>query len=610
MGDTSVGFWDLAVATTVRPLAVIVLVLLLAAPTWAKPAQPATEVQGVQWRAYGQEAFAQARASGLPVLLNLEAVWCHWCHVMDATTYVDPQVVEYIRTHYIPVRVDQDARPDLANRYRDYGWPATAVLTGTGTDIVKRAGYIAPQNMLRLLQAIVADPTPERASLPPVLRLAGHSGELADMTRRELSARHERAFDPERGGLRTTQKFLDRDSVEYDLVLAADGDESAARRARTTLDAARALLDPVWGGIYQYSTGGDWQRPHFEKLATIQAEYLRIYSLAYALWGDPRDLAMATAIVGYVRAFLTAPGGQFYVSQDADAVPGQHADDYFKLGDAQRRQRGVPRVDTQVYAHENGRLIEALAVFSSVADQAASYEMALRAADAILLARSGDGGMRRGGNAYLADNLSIGRGCLALFMVAAERRHLQCAAAAAEFIAGQFEHADGGFVGGRSDDPLPAVRQIDENIATVRFLNLVAHYLGSEALAASARRGFGYLTVPDVALSRLTEAGVLLADRELGNDPVHFAVVGPKGAADAGQLFALTAAWPGAYKRVEWWDRAEGPLPNPDVRYPELPRSAGYICTNGLCSVPLFRTVSVAGVCGTAVAAARATRLT
>ena len=561
----------------------VVLVLAIA-PAYAA----AVPTADVSWRPYGPDAFAEARAGKRLILLNMEAVWCHWCHVMDATTYADAELVAYLEQHFVPVRADQDARPDLANRYRDYGWPATIVLAPDGTEIVKRAGYIAPDNMARLLRAIVADPSPEPAALPRTLPADAMSGELTDELRAELQRRHVAMFDPERGGLRTPQKFIDRDALEYDLVLAGDGDAAAARRARRTLDAARALVDPVWGGVYQYSTGGDWQHPHYEKLATIQAEYLRIHALAWARWQRPGDAAVARAIVDYVAAFLTAPDGAFHVSQDADVVPGEHAADYFGLDDAGRRAIGMPRIDTHVYAHENGRLIEALALWATVSGDADAHAMARRAHARLLAMRDADGGVRRGGRLYLADNLSLGRACLALYAAMAERADLDCASRAARLIATTFAHSQAGYVGGRSEDPLPAVRQIDENIAVTRLLNLVAHYSGDAALHAAARHGLRYLAAAPVALERSTEAGVLIAARELGNDPLHLTVVGPRDAPAARRLFDRLAGWPATYKRVEWWDRREGPLMNPDVSYPDLPRPAAFVCTNGLCSVPLY----------------------
>lgn len=114
----------------------------------------------IHWRAWDEAQFTEAKMDSKLILLDLEAVWCHWCHVMDQTTYRDADVAAVIDKHFIPVKVDHDTRPDLAERYRDYGWPATIILDAEGRDVVKRAGYIEPDAMARLLQAVVREPVP------------------------------------------------------------------------------------------------------------------------------------------------------------------------------------------------------------------------------------------------------------------------------------------------------------------------------------------------------------------------------------------------------------------------------------------------------------------
>src|SRR5271156_5379353 len=109
----------------------------------------------IVWQGWSDTVFDQAKREHKFVLLDLEAVWCHWCHVMAETTYRDPEVVRLLRARYITVRVDQDARPDLSNRYEDYGWPATVVFDAKGGEIVKRQGYLPPGDMASMLQAII-----------------------------------------------------------------------------------------------------------------------------------------------------------------------------------------------------------------------------------------------------------------------------------------------------------------------------------------------------------------------------------------------------------------------------------------------------------------------
>src|SRR5271167_166801 len=114
----------------------------------------------IVWQPWSDGVFDQAKREHKFVLLDLEAVWCHWCHVMAETTYSDPQVIALMQSKYIAVRVDQDSRPDLSNRYEDFGWPATVVFAADGSEIVKRQGYLLPEEMSSMLQAIIDDPSP------------------------------------------------------------------------------------------------------------------------------------------------------------------------------------------------------------------------------------------------------------------------------------------------------------------------------------------------------------------------------------------------------------------------------------------------------------------
>src|SRR6185503_14281113 len=122
--------------------------------------------EGIKWEGWSDSIFERAKKENRFVLLDLEAVWCHWCHVMDKNTYKDPSVVSLIKSKYIAVRVDQDSRPDLSNRYEDYGWPATIVFNANGEEIVKKSGYIPPKDMISLLKAIIKDPTPGPSAKP------------------------------------------------------------------------------------------------------------------------------------------------------------------------------------------------------------------------------------------------------------------------------------------------------------------------------------------------------------------------------------------------------------------------------------------------------------
>ncbi len=315
----------------------------------------------IPWQPWSNEVFARAEKEHRFVLLDLGAVWCHWCHVMEDITYRDPKVIALIRQRYIAVRVDQDARPDLSNRYEDYGWPATVVFNFDGSEIVKRQGYIPPKPMASMLQAIIDDPSPGPSIVEAApLEQASGAG-LEPQQREKLRKILRDAYDAKNRGWGTVQKFLDWDVIEFCQGETIRGDRELERMARETLDAQLQLIDPVWGGVYQYSTDGDWKHPHFEKIMQMQAEDLRSYAQAYALWKDSAHLEAAKKILGYLHNFLTSPDGAFYTSQDADLVQGEHSADYFALSDPERRQRGIPRVDQHIYARENGWAINSLA---------------------------------------------------------------------------------------------------------------------------------------------------------------------------------------------------------------------------------------------------------
>jgi uncharacterized protein YyaL (SSP411 family) len=575
-------------------LAFVVLGLALAGRALGSGPRSDPGPGAIAWEDWTEGAFERARREERFVLLDLGAVWCHWCHVMEETTYRDPRVVALVDARYVAVRVDQDARPDLSNRYEDYGWPATIIFDADGRELVKFSGYIPPLRMASLLQGVIDDPTPGpsvRAEQPPATPAeAALTPELRGRLLETLVSR----YDPEHGGWGFVKKFLDWDAVEYSMVVGGDGDGAAERRARETLDAERRLIDPVWGGVYQYSHGGDWESPHYEKIMAFQAENLRIYSMAYARWREPAYLQAARDIHRYLRAFLASPEGAFYVSQDADVVRGEHAGAYFSLSDAERRRRGLPRVDTHLYARETAWATQALVALHAATGEAEPLQEALRAARWVLGNRALPGGGFRHDAAdaagpYLGDTIAAARAFLALYPATADRAWLARAEEAAAFIERRFRLEGGaGFASAVPRTRFEPLRpQRDENIAVARFANLLHHYTGKPEHRRIAEHALRYLAAPEVA-TRFETGGVLLADRELRSDPLHLTVVGHRDDPAARALLAAALAEPTAYKRVELWDKREGALPRADVAYPDLGTAAAFLCTEGRCSAPAY----------------------
>ncbi len=544
----------------------------------------------IAWRPWSDAAFAAAKSEHRFVIMDLEAVWCHWCHVMDETTYRDPRVVSLIGARYVAVKVDQDSRPDLANRYEDYGWPATIVFAADGSEIVRRRGYMTPAEMASMLQAIIDDPSPGPSVTSGTGPVPG--GAMEPEMRRRLLSGYDRAV----GGWSVEHKFLDADNVEFCLRAAARGDADAAAIARDMLRLELQLIDPAWGGAYQYSAGGDWVHPHFEKIMAVQADNLRIYSLASAQWTGAGYEGAAADIDRYLRNFLVGGDGAFYTSQDADLVPGEHGGDYFLLGDRKRRARGVPRIDTHRYARENGWAIAALCGFSDATGQPGPLGEAVRAADWVIANRAlPGGGFRHDENdaagPFLGDTLAMGSAFLALYEATGDKAWLGRAGAASEFIKAHFSLGpEPGFASSDTTAPVsPRPRpEYDESIALARFANLLGHATGRPADHALAESSLKWALAPDVAGRRGSYCGgLLLATEELRTEPLHVTVVGRRDDPVAMALYAAALRAPTAYKLVEWWDRREGPPPRGESIFPDLDHSAAYLCANGACSSPI-----------------------
>jgi uncharacterized protein len=557
---------------------------------------PSFAAQDLKWIGWGDDVFTRATAEKRFVILDLEAVWCHWCHVMESTTYVDPEVRELIAAKYLPVRVDQDANPDLSNRYGDWGWPATIVFGPDGTEIAKIRGYIEPERMQALLKAVMDDPSPGPSVAAALEIKPSNVASLGKELRKELNWSYDESYDHNLGGWGDEQKYIDADSMDLAIARAEAGDETAAKQSRQTLDAAIVLIDPVWGGVFQYSEQGSWTHPHFEKIISFQAQYLRQYSQAYAFWKDPKYLAAARDVERYLVSSLHDPDGAFYVSQDADLDHDTDGQRYYALPDEARRKLGIPRIDKNMYARENGWAISALAAYYDVTNDPKALEIALRAAKWVGQNRAiPDGGFRHGdkdrGGPFLGDALAMGQAFLDLYAATGSRNWLTSAAQCGDFIA-SFNDAAGGFFTSKTSEAKAGVfakpaKLIDDQIQVARFMNMLNRYIGKDAYREQALHAMRYIRSAAAEMSR-PFPGALLADEELTLEPTHMTIVGHKDEPGAQALHAIARAMPASYKRLEWLDLREGKLPNPDVEYPDMGEPAAFACSNRICSYPSF----------------------
>jgi len=581
-------------------IALISLFLMLASAVSALESKDSL----IDWQAWSAESFAKAKKENKLVIMDLEAVWCHWCHVMDAKTYHDPNVAKLINENFIPIRVDQDAHPDISNRYEDYGWPATVIFDADGKEIVKRRGYIGPKFMGWFLEAVIAEPTPEAHDNKQRVVVSGNTTLLSKEQKELLNSRYEFIYDKNHKGWGRDQKFIHSDSIEYAMTQAAMGSKEHEKMAKDTLDAARVLIDPIWGGVYQYSDEADWQSPHFEKIILIQTDSLRLYALAYNQWGRQKDLDSALQIYGYLTDMLRSPEGAFYTSQDADLNSEVDGHAYFPLNNKELRKLGIPRIDKNIYARENGWVISALTTLYSATGDKQYLNNGITAANWIIDNRSvKNGGFQHEKNKesslFLADTLAMGQAFLDLYATTGNKDWLNRSMKASSFIAKYFKDPKGGFSTRATAEKnllLTSVKHINSQILTARLGNLLHHYSGKKEHRDLAEHAMKYLTSPDLTNQRRLLAGVLLTNLEMSQDPIHITIVGDKSSDAAKALFEAGTRYPAEYMRVEWWDKSEGDLPNPDVSYPKLANPAAFACANKACSSPIYETKKIAKV--------------
>src|SRR5256712_10762134 len=314
----------------------------------------ANRASEINWHPWPQEAFDEARHPGRPIVLSISAVWCHWCHVMDETTYSHPGVIDIINREYVPVRVDNDVRPDINQRYNMGGWPTTAFLTASG-DILTGGTYLPPDQMasslIRVADYYRANQTDIASRVLEARKRAASGvarsvGELEPGLVDTILDAVKSAYDPEYGGFGNAPKFPQADAILLLLeqsVLRSDAE--LRRMAVHTLEqmTGGGTYDHVEGGFFRYSTTQDWSVPHFEKMLEDHAGLVG----AVALAGLPDMLDQTT---GYLDRVLRDPATGLYAgSQDAD-------EDYYSLDAAGRARSTAPYVDRRVYTSWNAAL--------------------------------------------------------------------------------------------------------------------------------------------------------------------------------------------------------------------------------------------------------------
>jgi hypothetical protein len=300
----------------------------------------------VDWYPWGPEALAKAKQENKPIFLSIGYSACHWCHVMEHESFVDPEVAGLLNEHFVSIKVDREERPDLDQIYmnavvaltRHGGWPMTVFLTpdlqpfyaGTYFPPEDRHGLPSFRRVVEGVATAWHDRPDEiiqsagqiTEHLRDVVKIEAADNELQEDLLRQAGRHLERAFDATYGGFGRAPKFPH--PLELKLLLRVwkrFQDESALEMAEVTLDhmARGGMYDQLAGGFHRYSTDPYWLVPHFEKMLYDNALLAQAYLEAFQATGKPFYRQIVEETLGWVAAEMTSPEGGFYSTQDADS---------------------------------------------------------------------------------------------------------------------------------------------------------------------------------------------------------------------------------------------------------------------------------------------------
>ncbi len=420
-----------------------------------QPSDPRNDL--IKWKEWSRATFDEAAATNRLVLLDLSAEWCHWCHVMDQTTYSDPEVIRTINDHFIPVRVDIDKRPDISERYNRGGFPTTAFLSEKG-ESVWGATYVPPDEMKNVLKAMIdAKDKGEVAAALEQSRMQyldlSKSRDRLDVVDREfMNAVFEdafAAFDVEWGGFGIAPKFPHPATI--DLMIerhVSTNDKDLTSPIRSTLDhMTGGLFDEIGGGVFRYSVTRDWKVPHYEKMLETNLGFLRNLVRAREVVADERFADIGKGVAEYLLGTLRDPAsGAFFSSQDAD-------EEYYKLDKDRRAQRPAPKVIKEIFSGLNCLAVSTLIEAGILLDREDWIAAALKAWSLVLKDRWDKKSLlvRHGAveDLYLfEDQVYFLEALLSVAEILPESESTATLALAEELIKGvesSFSHSDGGF---------------------------------------------------------------------------------------------------------------------------------------------------------------------
>jgi uncharacterized protein YyaL (SSP411 family) len=572
----------------------------------------ANRASEINWRAWGNAAFAEARDQNKPVLLAISAVWCHWCHVMDETSYSVPDIIKAINERYVPVRVDNDERPDVNRRYNMGGWPSTVFLTPEG-EIIHGGTYIAPEPMWHAVTGVDEVWSTKREEIAQrVAELREQEGEARKPKPGELSADIVDAvgalvrgqYDPQFGGFGRAPKFPQVRLLRFLLdEYRRHGYPDVAHMLHKTLGAmaASGMHDKIEGGFFRYATTREWEIPHYEKMLEDNAELLAVYAEAHRTFPQAGYDRVVRDVVRWMDTVLWRDDAKAFAgSQDADEV-------YYELDGPGREKHGAPFVDKTLYTGWNALAVSAYVAASAALGDDAIEERAhevMRTIATRMVASPERQLMHfdRGEGPEVADLLGDWAAYLQATIDEYETgKHpgaLAGAVKAATTMRARLEDAqEGGFFDAPERPELGrvAVREkpIEDNAMAADALLRLAALTGDQQWRETAVRALRSFAAAYRGWGQFASSYANSVARALA-EPLAITVVGPKDDATATALWRAARSVDDPARSVQRIVPEEDGAQLEQLGFPP-DRVAAYVCVGTSCSAPLTDEPSLQG---------------
>jgi uncharacterized protein YyaL (SSP411 family) len=551
----------------------------------------------IHWLDWSEGAFDRATRESKPILLDISAVWCHWCHRLDQDTYSLPDIAEYIDTNFIPIRVDTDKRPDINRRYNLGGWPTTAFLAPDGR-LIGGGTYFPPDQMRQLLHDVKAtwQKLRNQTAPDPPAQTETSSRELTLNIVDEIFGEVANNFDPIYGGFGSEPKFPQTEAQELALLKHHyTGNREILGIAVLTLNNAgrSGTYDKEMGGFFRYSTTRDWSVPHFEKMCEDNAKWLQLYLHAYQTTRDSFYAETANGILEYVNGWLSdQTRGCFYGSQDAD-------EEYYKLTKTERLKRTAPYVDKHIYTSWNAMMISAYLDASYTLENHNLRDFAIKSLTRLLSLNftESDGmyhfynGQPELGN-QLNDQLQTANALIHAYECTGERHFLNQSQQLLKFTSSRLRDPEvGGFLDTAVNADAPGflrrpIKPLEENSAAARVLTKMYHLTSDPNYRKMAEEALKCFSNNYLSYGFMSADYALAVDSFI-NEPTMVRIVGNKDLPETIGLIAEAIRLYEPRKIIQVLNPEEDAKQIADDGFRSEGPPTAYICVGNACTAPI-----------------------